>query len=266
MPLSAMLQLMGVGLLGWLTWVRRTQRRRRIDPAPFNLRRVLEPVGHMREVLRADNAFFRYEAAFMTYGIGWMCCQALLPILATDKLHLSYAEYQNSTQVVFSTLMLIMIFPAGLLLDRIGAVRTCAIAFSLLTLYPLGLLIAGSASGVALASAAYGIAMAGVHQGWTLGPVAFAPTRDKAAHYAAIHATLVGIRGILFQALAMGLYKLTGGFLFPLLIAAAGFVWSAFQMIKLQQRMAGEKARRRSSAGVPAVQTATAGASTPGVR
>ncbi len=266
MPLSALLQLIGVGLLGWLTWVRRTQRRRRIESGPMNLRRILEPVGHMREVLRADNAFFRYEAAFMTYGIGWMCCQALLPILATDKLHLTYDQYQNSTQVIFNALMLIMIFPAGWLLDRIGAVRTCAIAFTLLTLYPLGLLVAGGAAGVALASAAYGLAMAGVHQGWTLGPVAFAPTRDKAAHYAAIHATLVGIRGILFQALAMFLYKLTGGFFFPLLIAATGFAWAAGQMIRLHQRMAVATPQQRRTPGVPPVQTATAGAATPSVR
>ncbi|MBY0307115.1 MAG: KUP/HAK/KT family potassium transporter, partial [Phycisphaerales bacterium] len=45
------------------------------------IKRVVEPLTHTREVLRADSVFARYEAAFMTYGMGWMIFYALVPLV-----------------------------------------------------------------------------------------------------------------------------------------------------------------------------------------
>jgi hypothetical protein len=50
-----------------------------------------------------------------------------------------------------------------------------------------------------------------------------------------IHATLVGVRGAIFQAAGVGLYALTDSFTWPLLIAAAAYVWSAWQMWTLDR-------------------------------
>ena len=237
MPVAALVQLVGIGMLVWLASASQAEKMREPLAGGFNPRKMLDPVLHMYAILRRDRLFFRYEAAFLTYGVGWMTCYALLPILATDKLDLTYAEYQGSTQVVYQACMLLMILPMGWVIDRIGAVRTCGIAFLVLGLYPIGLMLATDAVGVGLASAVYGLAISGVQLAWTLGPVSFAPDAEKVSQYAAIHATLVGVRGVLFQGMGMLVYKLSGGFAWPFAIAACGFAWASIQMWQLHSRM-----------------------------
>lgn len=242
MPVAAGLQLIGVGVFVLLSHAsghasRRAEQVRIAAARPGGLARILEPIGHMREILKNDPVFFRYEGAYMTYGIGWMVCTALLPMLVTDKLHLPYDDVAKSTQVAYLIAMVIMIYPAGLLMDRLGAVRSTGLSFGLLTLYPLALMWAPDAMGLTIASLLYGIAHAGASVGWMLGPVSLAPSPEMVSKYVAIHATLVGIRGKLFQGLGVLLYSLTGDFRLPLALAAAGFVWSSIQMMQLNRRM-----------------------------
>lgn len=188
------------------------------------------PIWHMGAVLKKDRTFLRYEIAFMTYGAAFMACDALVPVLVTDRLQMSWGEYAHATQVVTRFAQLAVILPLGWLHDRIGAIRTCALSFGVLTLYPILLLLARDATWVAVASVAMGFGMAGVTFGWTLGPVALAPRSGKVPQYAAIHATLVGVRGICFQGLAMGIYKLSNGFTLPFVAAALAFAAAALQM------------------------------------
>jgi len=194
---------------------------------------LLRPVWNMGAILRTDRTFLRYELAFMTYGAAFMICDALLPVLATDKLGMWYEDFSQSTQMAVKGAMLVVILPMGWVLDRIGAVRTCAISFAALTLYPLFLLLADGPAGVAVASATYGIGLGGVMLGWTLGPVTLAGSADRVPQYIAIHATLVGVRGIVFQSGGMALYKITGDFTWPLGLAALAFLWAAVQMRQL---------------------------------
>jgi len=200
-------------------------------------RRVTEPIGHAKEVLKADPIFARYEAAFMTYGVGWMICYALLPNLVVDKLKLSYESIAESTHVAYWVAMTAMIVPAGWLMDRIGAVRCTGLSFLLLTPYPIGLILSEDSRQLLITSIVYGAVHSGANVGWMLGPVALAPSPQKVAQYVAIHATLVGIRGKLFQFLGVALYALTKDFTLPLIIAALSLLWSAWQMWQLHQRM-----------------------------
>ena len=246
MPLFAALQAVGVGVFILLAHASGHLARRTYDQAQDDRtawKRVVEPMTHMKEVLKSDPVFMRYEAAYMTYGVGWMICYALLPILVTDRLHLSYDKIQGSTYTAYLLAMVAMIFPTGLLMDRIGAVRTAAISFGLLSIYPLGLIVAGDAAQLTWASIAFGVAHAGASMAWMLGPVSLAPTPDKVPQYVAIHATLVGVRGKIFQGLGVGLYMLTHSFTIPLLIAAAAYAWSAVQMWRLNERMRQAKAK-----------------------
>jgi hypothetical protein len=57
-------------------------------------------------------------------------------------------------------------------------------------------------------------------------------------HYVAIHATMVGLRGTLFQFMGIALFELTGSFTIPLIIAAGGFGWAAWQMGSLESDFA----------------------------
>jgi MFS family permease len=177
-----------------------------------------------------------------------MICNALLPVLATDRLHMSYTAFAASTQVIYPLSLLIMIYPMGRLMDRIGP--TPSLSFAVLTLYPLGLAAAGSVSAVGVATAVYGVAMAGVHVAWMLGPVSLAPSPDKVAHYVAIHATLVGLRGIVAQGLGMFIYRLTGSFTWPMAVAAVSFAWAAWQMWRLHRLTSASASGTPSAAGV----------------
>lgn len=250
MPALALIQLSGALLLAWLAAKAGAERPGQKGGEPWSVARALEPVLHMREVLRSDRVFFRYEAAFMTYGVGWMICWALLPLIVTDKLKLSYDAIGSSTAFTFQIATVLAIVPAGWLNDRIGPMRISAVAFAFYTLYPLGLLLAANAGHLTAASVVYGIATAGVNMGWLLGPVSLAPSPDKVPQYVAIHATLVGLRGTIFQGLGVGLYALTGSFALSLVIAALGFVWASVQMFGLWRSV--EARRRGERAGDPA--------------
>jgi len=214
----------------------------------LGLRRLVQPVLHLRQVLRADRTFYRYETAFMTYGVGWMICNALLPVLATDRLKMSYTEFAGATQVVYPLCMLVMMLPMGWVMDRLGPTRTSGLAFAWLTLYPLGLWFAPTVTWVGVATAFYGTAMAGVQIGWMLGPVTLAPSREKVSQYVAIHTTLVGLRGIVAQGIGMLLYRLTGSFAWPFAIAAVAFAWASWQMWRLYESMRGGGALQHKSA------------------
>lgn len=236
-PIAAAAYLAGVLILRYLI----RQSARPLLPTandarlPLSLRSLLGPVLNLRQVLAADRTFYRYEAAFMTYGAGWMICNALLPVLATDRLKMSYTAFAGSTQGLYAASLLVMIYPMGWILDRVGAARTSVWSFALLAFYPLGLMLAPTVSAVAAITVLYGVAMAGVQMTWMLGPVSLAPAPDKVAQYVAIHTTLVGLRGIIAQGMGMLLYRLTGSFTGPFLVAAAAFAWASWQMRRLDE-------------------------------
>jgi MFS family permease len=214
-------------------------RHRRVGAS--HLARLIEPLLHTREILKSDRVFYKYEAAFMTYGVGWMICYALVPLMAEHKLHLTYREYTDATQVTYLLAMVLFYVPAGLLLDRFGPTRASGVAFALLATYPILLIFSTDPRTLSVASAIYGTAAAGVSVGWMLGPVSLAPTPAKVAQYVSIHATLVGLRGIVFQGLGVLMYELTGSFVLPLAIAAAAFAWGSVQMYQLHVLQAAAK-------------------------
>jgi MFS family permease len=219
------------------------------EEPPAGWRRLMQPVLHMRQVLRRDRTFYAYEAAFMTYGVGWMICNALLPVLATDRLKMSYTAFASSTQVVYPLCTLAMMLPMGWVMDRLGPTRTSGVAFAWLTLYPLGLWYAPTVNWVAIATVCYGMAMAGVQITWMLGPVALAPSRDKVSQYVAIHATLVGLRGIVAQGVGMLIYRVTGSFAWPFAIAAIAFAWASWRMWRLHGALRAGRATGHEAGG-----------------
>lgn len=239
MPIAAVAQLAGLAILTLLA-VQSGAESRRVLAAKSDQRgltRALRPILHMRGVLKDDPIFARYEAAYMTYGIGWMVCTALLPLLVTDKLHLPYDQITQSTQVLYVVGVVLCLLPVGRLMDKLGPSRTSGLSFLALAGYPIGLAIAGNQTELGAVSLFYGLAHAGVNLGWMLGPVSLAPTPDKVPQYVAIHSTLVGLRGSIFQGAGVLLYEWSQSFTPPLVLAAAAFVWAAWQMYRLHQRM-----------------------------
>lgn len=198
-----------------------------------------EPLRDMGAILRRDRRFAAYEVAFMSYGMGFMICTALVPILGTDRLGLSNTEYTRMTVVVFQFTVMLLFVPAGRVADRVGPARLASGSFFWLTLYPLSLIACSGATSLGASTLLFAMGMAGVHLTWTLGPVAMAPDPSRAPHYLAIHGTLVGVRGIVAQSLGVALYAITGGFAIPFAVAAAGFCFGGWHM----RRLARESAR-----------------------
>lgn len=258
MPVIAGLQLAGVIVLERIARAAgmATARERAAKEDAHWLARTFRPVLHMRQVLRADQVFLRYEAAYMTYGVGWMIAYALLPLLGKGKLGLSYGQYANATQIPYQIALVAMIWPAGWLMDKLGAMRSVGLSFGMLALYPTLLIMSNGVNELTIASAVYGIAHAGASVGWMLGPVSLAPTPEKAPQYVAIHATLVGLRGTIFQFLGVALYALTDSFTWPLIIAAVAYLWSAVQMWQLERAVQARQAEKAEQAK-PAVQVET---------
>lgn len=249
-PACAAAQGAGIALLLLLSrWTGHASARvvSRVDP--FELRRVFEPVGHMKEVLKTDPIFARYEAAYMTYGVGWMIVYALLPPLVTKGMHLDYDQIALSKEVAYLLAVVVMIYPAGVLMDKVGPILSTGLSFALLTLHPLGLMWAHDTVSLSVVSVVYGMAHAGANVGWMMGPVALAPSPEKVPQYVAIHATLVGIRGKLFQFAGVGLYWLTASFYPPLAIAAAAYAWAGWQMWRLNGRVVAAAKERAERAG-----------------
>ncbi len=250
LPMAVGLQLIGVGTL--LTLAKVTGHLTGLAPArdvmsvAWSIRRSLDPVLHMTATLKTDPIFARYEGAYMTYGVGWMIGYALLPLIAERKLGLGYDAWMRSTYVTYIAALVCSLLPAAWLLDRLGAVRSTGISFLMLALYPVGLALARDKTELMIVSAYYGVAHAGANMGWMLGPVSLAPSPDRVSTYVAIHATLVGVRGAVFQFLGVGIYVLCArvlhlgdglSFGIPLALAAGAYVWSAWQMRSLRLRM-----------------------------
>ncbi|MFO0831911.1 MAG: MFS transporter [Phycisphaerales bacterium] len=255
-PGGVVLQLLGVLLL--LALARFTGHLPDLAPAreaahrPWSLRSALDPILHMTGVLKADPVFARYEGAYMTYGVGWMIGYALLPIMATQRLDLAYDQYALSTQVAYLGALVASIYPAAVIMDRWGALRATGLSFFLLALYPVGLMVVWDERSLLVVSALYGVAHSGASVGWMLGPVSLAPTPDRVPTYVAIHATLVGVRGALFQFLGVGIYLLCAkvlrlplsvSFGVPFVIASGAYVWAGVQMGSLRRVMAAQGAK-----------------------
>lgn len=253
-PLACVLQLAGVVLL--LVLARFTGHLPDLAPSPeaahrpWSFRAALDPILHMTSVLKADPVFARYEGAYMTYGIGWMVGYALLPLIATERLGLKYDEYALATQVAYLLALVLSIYPAAVIMDRWGALRATGLSFFLLALYPIGLALAWDKQSLLVVSAVYGVAHSGASVGWMLGPVSLAPTPDRVPTYVAIHATLVGVRGALFQFLGVGMYLLCAkvlhlplavAFGVPLALAGGAYVWAGWQMSTLRRVMEARK-------------------------
>lgn len=266
LPIVAGMQLAGVGCLELLSRLSGHARSRVLDVRGHekgHFAKLVDPVTHMGRILKADPTFARYEAAYMTYGIGWMIASALLPLLAARKLNLEYDAIAKSTQASYLLALVAVLFPAGLLMDRFGAVRTTAGSFALLGFYPLALIFVRDEGTLTAASVFFGIAHAGASVGWTVGPISLAPTPAHVPQYMAIHATMVGIRGKLFQGLGVLLFWLSGDFWIPLLVAGIAYFWAGVQMWQLHRRMISARSARPSEAVGVATGTVVLTGATP---
>jgi len=208
------------------------QQARPSEPLRTSLARVYH---NMLKVFREDSIFRRHETAFSIYGLGWMICWALLPFLCVDKLNLNYEEVARSTQTTLQFTLMVTMLPMAYVMDKFGPLKTVAYSFAALTLYPLGLILAYDVNSLTLVTIVYGVMLSGVNLAWTLGPIFLARDASQAPTYLAIHATMVGIRGLVGQFPAVALYRWTGDLRVPLALAAVLFACGAVLMFRVER-------------------------------
>lgn len=208
------------------------QQARPTEPLLTSLRLVYH---NMLKVFREDSIFRRHETAFSIYGLGWMICWALLPFLCVDKLRLNYEEVARSTQTALQLTLMVTMLPMAYLMDRFGPLTTVAWSFAALAFYPIGLMWAFDANSLTIVTIVYGVMLSGVNLAWTLGPIFLARDASQAPTYLAIHATMVGIRGLIGQFPAVALYRWTGDLRVPLGVAVVMFAWGAVIMFRVER-------------------------------
>lgn len=179
------------GVWGYSHWSRLKRRRApRLPDSP-----ELEDFGTAFGVLRRDRAFLAFEACFMLYGTGFLMLQPVLPLYLVDELGVSYSQVSVARGVLFWVAMIVAGPLFGRLSDRIGILRSCALAYLMLSAFPLLLLFVPGVAGLNVAFTSFGLAMAGVHVAWNLGPIALARGRDPVPYLNA-HLALVGVRAL----------------------------------------------------------------------
>jgi MFS family permease len=235
-PVAALFGMAGFLLHSRIRW--RHQRRESPYPAV-----AAGPLQAMRlawreafRILREDRAFRDYEIGFMLYGFGFLTSIGLIVLYAEEELAVSYDTWTWATGVFFPLLQILAAAPVGRLADRLGIVRTTAIAFSVLVAFFLAMMFVTTGAGLVAAYALFGVGMAGVMVGWNLGPLNFAP--DRQGHmYFAVHFSLVVVRSVIAPFLGFAVLRLLS-YQAAFALSAAFMLCAVIVLLRLARRVA----------------------------
>lgn len=145
-------------------------------------------------VFRRDKCFRDYSIAFMFCGFGYLLISPLIPIMLVDELHLNYGEV-GFLGMVNSIFWMLFYIVWGRAVDRRGGLWAVQINLFLTVFISLAFFFATNLWLVMLAYIVTGITVAGTDLGWMNAIMQFA-RKDDVSDYTALHAFLVGVRGI----------------------------------------------------------------------
>ncbi|MBI5301351.1 MAG: MFS transporter [Chloroflexi bacterium] len=155
-----------------------------------------------------DKRYRDYSIAFSICGFGNLLIAPLIPILLVDELRLNYGQV-GWLGMINSLTWMTFYLVWGRLVDRRGGFWAVQINFFLMAFIGLAF---GLATDMWLASVAYiiaGIVVAGSDLGWLNAVMQFA-RQDQIGHYTALHAFLLGVRGIVAPLLGTVLMTIPG--------------------------------------------------------
>lgn len=145
-------------------------------------------------VLTRDARYRVYSIAFSLYGAGMLLISPIIPLLLVDELDLSNAQV-GWLGMVNSIAWMLFYIVWGRSIDRRGGLWTAQFNFGLTLIVPFAFFFAQDLWLLALAQIFIGITVAGTDLGWMNAIMQFASQEDV-GHYTALHAFLVGVRGI----------------------------------------------------------------------
>jgi MFS family permease len=146
-------------------------------------------------ILARDARYRTYSIAFSLYGAAMLLISPIIPLLLVDELNLSNAQV-GWLGMVNSIAWMLFYIVWGRSIDRRGGLWTIQMNFVLTLVVPLAFFFAHDLWLLALAQIFLGITVAGTDLGWMNAIMQFARKEDI-GHYTALHAFLIGVRGMI---------------------------------------------------------------------
>lgn len=146
-------------------------------------------------IFARDARFRVYSIAFSLYGAAMLLISPIIPLLLVDELDLSNAQV-GWLGMVNSIAWMLFYIVWGRSIDRRGGLWTVQINFILTLVVPLAFFFAQDLWLLALAQIFLGITVAGTDLGWMNAIMQFA-RKEEIGHYTALHAFLIGVRGLI---------------------------------------------------------------------
>ncbi len=249
LAVAALLAMLGTTVLAFSPG--RGQYKFTSEAVPYTFHNLfIQPVNSFYDLMKRDRWFAEYESRFAIYGFAVMMLFPLMPLYVADVAKMTY-EQAGITFGVLGQIGVIICSPLwGMLMDRIGPIKTCAVVFGILMIFPAMLLI-GMVPGLSLSAihwlvyighVLYGIAMSGVSVAWSLGPMTFARGEDPSP-YAGAHVTITGLRGCLFPMLgALGIRYLGYQYVLAASTVLFGIAMTSMYLLDRRYRASNEGA------------------------
>jgi MFS family permease len=193
-------------------------RRLPVPPAPTAEASAPAPAAEAWTIVRADPAYRRLLAASFVFGSGIWLMMPATPLLLADSLQVTTAQV-SALAAVASAAGIGGNLLWGRLADRHSSLTTLRLVYLTGALTPLAYWAASAPWMLGAATLSEALMSTGLDLVWTLVVIDFAGRR-RAASYAAVAATLAGVRGVLAP-LAGGLLIQTAGLRAVYLVAAA---------------------------------------------
>ncbi len=199
-----------------------------------------DPWREVLQLLRKRHDFFRFEAAFMLYGIAFMMQLPIIPLYLVDDLHLHYADIGLARGTVFQLVMIVGIPFFGHVFDRSTPRRLSARVFALGALFPIALIFTGFLTGMYqkiglfISFGLFGFIMSGVHTLWHLSAMRFARSNEDVGVYQSVHIAATGIRGSFAPFLGLAITLLFGNRI-ALMVAAIVWIFASMAMIYISK-------------------------------
>ncbi len=184
-------------------------------PDRLGWRFLLGPLKKAAALLKRRPDYFRFEAAFMLYGIAFMMTMPVIPLYLVEDLKLDYGPIGIARGMIFSFSQAFSIPLFGRWFDRSTPHRMAVVTFLILAAFPPLLIAAGNLQGrecfllTSLAFAVFGVGMGGLSILWCLSSLRFAGSED-AGVYHSVHVAATGIRGVFAPFLGLAAMEVFG--------------------------------------------------------
>jgi MFS family permease len=190
-------------------------------------------LGEAWRVVREDARYRRLLLASFVFGAGIWLQMPATPLLLVDVLRVTTTQAGLFAAVAAAAALVGNVL-WGRLADRRSSLRALRAVYVVGALTPLVYCVAHAPWVLVAATVAESLMATGLDLVWMLAVIDFAGPR-RAAHYAAIAATLAGVRGVISPLLGAAIIQTLG--LHAVYLAAAGLMAAGAWMVSRQVRL-----------------------------